>query len=281
MPLVSTADILSAAMAGEYSVGAFTAVDYLTMEAIVRAAEARAAPVVVQTCPQAVKRFGVEVLAEMAGEIAGDSVVPVALHLDHGTDPGVIGDAIRTGYGSVMVDWAGCGFDAAAARTKSIAAEAHGRGVGVEGIVGLVPDAPDEPRGEAVYATPDRAVRFVEQTGADFLAVAVGTAHGLHKTEPRVRPEVLRSVRELTPVPLVVHGVSSLGFQTVRALVSAGATKLNVTTRIKQTYLDSLYEYIARHRDEYDVSGAFRHARQALMEIVGGYIAILGCAGKA
>jgi len=281
MPLVPTTQILSAALAGEYSVGAFTAVDYLTMEAIVRSAEARDAPVIVQICPQAVKRFGVEVLAKMAGEIAGDSVVPVALHLDHGSDPGVLRDAIRSGYGSVMVDASGCDLETAAARTAGVVGEAHPRGVGVEGIVGLVPDAPDASAGDAVYATPDQAAQFVERTGVDFLAVAVGTAHGLQKIEPQVRLDILRALRELTPVPLVVHGISALGFETVRALASAGAAKLNVSTRIKQTYLDSLYEYIARHREQYDVSGAFRHARDQLIEIIGGYISILGSAGKA
>jgi len=284
VPLVNPLGMLQAARKGGYCVGAFNLVDYLTTEAIVKAAEARRAPVMLQTSSATVKRFGVKTLATMARMAAGSSPVDVALHLDHGTDRDVIFEAIREGYTSVMFDGSRYPLEENIARTREIVEEARAHGVAVEGEIGVVAGVEDDiviRQDEAIYTTPEEALEFVRQTGVDFLAAAIGTAHGFYKVEPRLDIDTLRALREQTGFPLVVHGGTGLGFDVVRELVAAGACKMNVSTQIKQTYIDSLYDYIQAHREEYNILKVLQHAFEQLVEMIGGYITVLGSEGKA
>ena len=283
MPLVNPLGMLQAARKGGYCVGAFNLVDYLTTEAIVEAAEARRAPVMLQTSSATVKRFGVKTLAAMARMAAGKSPTSVALHLDHGTDRDVVLEAIREGYTSVMFDGSRYPLDENAARTREIVDEARAHGVAVEGEIGVVAGVEDDiviRQDEAIYTTPEEALEFVRQTGVDFLAAAIGTAHGFYKVEPRLDIDTLRRIARATECPMVVHGGTGLPFDVVRELVAAGAAKMNVSTQIKQTYIDALYGYIEGHRSEYNPLKLLDHARQELVEMVGQYMEVLGSAGE-
>ncbi len=284
MPLVSPLAMLQAARQGGYCVGAFNLVDYLTTEAIVEAAEARRAPVMLQTSSATVKRFGVKNLVAMAQMAAAESPVDVALHLDHGTDRDVILKAIREGYTSVMFDGSRYPLEENAARTREIVAAARAQGVAVEGEIGVVAGVEDDiviRQDEAIYTTPTEALEFVRKTGVDFLAAAIGTAHGFYKVEPRLDIDTLRSVAAATECPMVVHGGTGLPMDVVRELVSAGAAKMNVSTQIKQSYIDALHGYIEAHRREYNPLKLLDHARQELVEMIGEYMEVLGSAGKA
>jgi len=276
--------MLQAARQGGYCVGAFNLVDYLTTEAIVEAAEARRAPVMLQTSSATVKRFGVKNLVAMAQMAAAESPVDVALHLDHGTDRDVILKAIREGYTSVMFDGSRYPLEENAARTREIVAAARAQGVAVEGEIGVVAGVEDDiviRQDEAIYTTPTEALEFVRKTGVDFLAAAIGTAHGFYKVEPRLDIDTLRSVAAATECPMVVHGGTGLPMDVVRELVSAGAAKMNVSTQIKQSYIDALHGYIEAHRREYNPLKLLDHARQELVEMIGEYMEVLGSAGKA
>ncbi len=134
---------------------------------------------------------------------------------------------------------------------------------------------------KAIYTTPQEAMRFQAACGVDFLAAAIGTAHGFYKVEPRLDIETLRNIRSQAKFPLVVHGATGLPMDTVKALVAAGAAKMNVSTQIKQTYIDSLYDYIGSHRDEYNPMRVLKHAFKQLMEMLGNYMGVLGSEGKA
>ena len=284
MPLVNPIEMLQAAREGRYCIGAFNIVDYMTLEAVVAAAEAKRAPVIIQTSSGTIKRFGVAALVKMARDIAGPSPVPAALHLDHGTDRAVLHDAIEAGFPSVMIDASKHPFDENVARTRDVVAEAHARGVAVEGEIGVVAGVEDDiviRQDKAIYTTPAEAIEFQSRTGVDFLAAAIGTAHGFYKVAPRLDIDTLRSLREQTGFPLVVHGGTGLGFDVVRELVAAGASKMNVSTQIKQTYIDSLGDYIQAHREEYNILKVLRHAFEHLVEMIGGYITVLGSEGKA
>ena len=284
MPLVNPIEMLQAAREGRYCVGAFNVVDYMTMEAVVRAAEARRAPVIIQTSSGTIKRFGVPALVEMARDLAGPSPVPAALHLDHGTDRQVLHEAIEAGYPSVMIDASKYPFEENAARTKDVVEEAHARGVAVEGEIGVVAGVEDEiviRQDKAIYTTPAEAIEFQARTGVDFLAAAIGTAHGFYKVAPRLDIQTLQALRQRTGFPLVVHGGTGLGFDVVRQLVAAGASKMNVSTQIKQTYIDSLHDYIEANRQEYDILKVLRHAYDKLTEMIAEYVTVLGSEGKA
>ena len=284
MPLVNPLGMLQAAQSAGYCVGAFNPVDLLTMEAIVEAAETQRAPVIVQTSSAIIKRFSIPTLVHLAQVVAERSSVPIALHLDHGTDPEVIRQAIRGGYTAVMFDGSKYPFEENIARTRAIVEEAHAHGVAVEGEIGIVAGVEDDIviRGDAaIYTTPTEALEFASRTGVDFLAAAIGTAHGFYKVQPRLDIETLRNIAQRTTCPMVVHGGTGLPFDVVRELVRAGAAKMNVSTQIKQTYIDGLYQYIEAHRTEYNPIRLLDHTRRELVTMIAEYMTVLGSAGKA
>lgn len=284
MPLVNPLKMLQDARAGGYCVGAFNLVDFLTLKAIVVAAEAKRAPVILQTSSASIKQMGVKTIVALTRAAAEGSTVPVALHLDHGTDREVIREAIHSGYNSVMIDGSKYEVEENVARTRDVVEEAHAHGVAVEGEIGIVAGVEDDivvRQDAAIYTTPDEALEFQRRTGIDFLAAAIGTAHGFYKVAPRLDIDTLRRIAQASPCPAVVHGGTGLPFDVVRQLVAAGAAKMNVSTQIKQTLIDGLYEYIGAHRTEYNPIKLLDHARAGLVAMIGEYMEVLGSAGKA
>jgi len=239
--------------------------------------------VILQTSSGTVKRFGIKNIVQMARMAAENSPVPVALHLDHGTDPKVISEAIRSGYTSVMFDGAKYPLQETAARTRKIVDEAHANGLSVEGEIGVVAGVEDDiviHQDKAIYTTPDEALEFRRLSGVDFLAAAIGTAHGFYKVQPRLDIDTLRKLSHTTECPMVVHGGTGLPEDVVRELVAAGAAKMNVSTQIKQTYIDGLHGYIEAHRTEYNPLKLLAHARQELLTMIGRYMEVFGSAGR-
>lgn len=284
MPLVNPLKMLEDARSGGYCVGAFNLVDFLTMKAIVEAAETQRAPVILQTSSASVKQLGIKALVAMAHLVADSSPVPVALHLDHGTDREVIRQAIRGGYTAVMIDGSKYPLEENIARTRDVVEEAHAHGVAVEGEIGIVAGVEDDivvRQDAAIYTTPDEALEFQRRTGVDFLAAAIGTAHGFYKVEPKLDIDTLRKLSQANACPMVVHGGTGLPFDVVRELVRAGAAKMNVSTQIKQTYIDAMYGYIEARRTEYNPIKLLDHARKELVKMIAEYMQVLGSAGKA
>jgi ketose-bisphosphate aldolase len=284
MPLVNPKGMLEAARAGGYCVGAFNIVDFLSLEVVVAAAEEKRAPAMVQASSGTLKRFGVRKLVAMARVAAADSPAPIALHLDHGTDPKVISEAIQAGFSSVMIDASARPFEENVAVTRAVVEEAHAAGVSVEGEIGRVVGVEDDivvKQDEAIYTTPQEAMEFQQRTGVDFLAAAIGTAHGFYKVKPRLDIDTLRQIRRQASFPLVVHGATGLPFEVIRELVDAGAAKMNLSTQIKKTYIDALYDYISAKRTEYDILKVLAHAKGELVKMIGQYIEVLGGAGRA
>jgi len=283
MPLVNPVNMLQAARAGGYCIGAFNLVDYLTLKAIIEAAEQQQSPVILQTSSATVKQLGLPAIGAMARLVADASLVPIALHLDHGTDPAVIREAIRCGYTAVMYDGSKYPFAENVARTRAVVAEAHAQGVAVEGEIGIVAGVEDDivvRQDAAIYTSPEEALEFQRQTEIDFLAAAIGTAHGFYKVEPKLDIDTLRRIAQATTCPMVVHGGTGLPFDVVRELVRAGAAKMNVSTQIKQTYIDGLFGYIEGHRTEYNPIKLLDHARRELVAMIGQYMQVLGSTGK-
>lgn len=284
MPLVNPMPTLNAARQNGYCIGAFNIVDYLTIETVIAAAETERAPVIIQTSSGTMKRFGVRQLVEMTRAAAAGSTVPIILHLDHGTKLDVIFEAIDCGYNSVMIDGSSQSFEDNIAVTRQVVEKAHAHGVAVEGEIGVVAGVEDDivvRQDSAIYTTPEEAIEFKDCSGVDFLAAAIGTAHGFYKTAPRLDIDTLRQIRDKTDYPLVVHGGTGLSDETVREVVEAGACKFNVSTQIKQTYIDSMYDYIHENRTEYNILKVLARAREELVEMIAAYIRLLGSARKA
>jgi len=256
----------------------------LTLEAVVRAAESKHAPVIIQTSTGTVRRYGPHALVQWTRELADRSPVPVGLHFDHGKDRTLIHDCIVAGYTSVMIDASSYPFEENVARTKDVVEEARRYGVTVEGEIGVVAGVEEDivvSQDEAMYTTPEEALEFQRRSGVDFLAVAIGTAHGIYKVEPRLNMDALREIRAQAEFPLVIHGGSGLGFGVVKALVAAGGSKLNVSTQLKRTYIDSLYAYIGENCEEYNPLRLLDTAQAQLIDMLGTYIDVLGSDGKA
>lgn len=284
MPLVNPTKMLQDAREGAYCVGAFNLVDFLTMKAIVETAEQKRSPVILQTSSATVKQLGIKALVAMAHLVADESPVPVALHLDHGTDREILRHAIHAGYTAVMIDGSKYPLEENIARTRDVVEEAHAHGVAVEGEIGIVAGVEDDivvRQDAAIYTSPAEALEFQRRTGVDFLAAAIGTAHGFYKVAPKLDIETLRQIAGATACPMVVHGGTGLPDDVLGELVRAGAAKMNVSTQIKQTYIDGLYAYIEAHRTEYNPIRLLDHARKELGTMVGQYMEVLGCAGKA
>ena len=284
MPLVNPADMLQHARENAYAVGAFNFVDYLTMETTVQAAVQADSPVILQASSGTITRFSPKTLVGMARLIAAAAPVPVALHLDHGKDVDVIATAIRDGFNSVMYDGSHLSFDENVQTTRKVVALAHERGVAVEGEIGVVAGVEDDiviNQEDAIYTTAQEATAFQAESGVDFLAPAIGTAHGFYKVKPRLNIDTLREIASRADYPLVVHGGTGLPDDIVRQLVAAGGAKFNVSTQVKESYIDGLFDYIKTNRTEYHPLNLLEAVRVALVDMTVAYMELLSSAGKA
>ncbi|MGL6195742.1 MAG: class II fructose-bisphosphate aldolase [Thermoguttaceae bacterium] len=278
MTLINTINMLREARENHYCVGAFNVVDYLSIEAVVEAAVRQNKPAIIQVSSGTIKRFGVKNLVQMMQMAASEAPVPISLHLDHGTDRTVISEAIRVGFNSVMIDASSFPLEENIKITREVVNEAHDFGVSVEGEIGVVAGVEDDiviSQDKAIYTTPEEALYFQEQTGVDFLAAAIGTAHGFYKVAPRLNIQTLKDIFDKTTCPLVVHGGTGLDEATIKELIRAGASKFNVSTRIKQVYIDSMYQYISSRPTEYNILKVLDNAKKELVVMLEEYISLL------
>ncbi|MCE1252638.1 MAG: class II fructose-bisphosphate aldolase [Anaerolineae bacterium] len=283
MSLENTVQILYTACKAGYCVGAFNIVDYLSLEAVIHAAETHHAPVILQTSSTTVRRYGAERLVALTRTLADRTPIPIGLHLDHGTEFELIKECIKAGYSSVMIDASRYAFEENIARTHQVVELAHCYGVSVEGEIGVLAGVEDDlvvQHDKAIYTTPEEAIEFQARSEVDFLAVAVGTAHGFYKEEPRLDVETLREIHKRVSFPLVIHGGSGLSMQTLQTLVSAGAAKLNISTQLKKDYIDSLESYLSAHSNEYNPMRMLDNTHDQLVKTVGAYLQVLGSAGR-
>lgn len=230
MPLADLKTVLKGCVENHTAVGAFDALDHTFAEAIIRAAEDTKTPVIL-----------------MAGDFEGPDYenfypyltdrirrakVPVCLHFDHGSGFERCMLAIRRGCTSVMIDGSALPFEENIALTRKVVEAAHACGVDVEGELGCIGggEGTMEGAGEGNYTDPDAAKEFVERTGADALAVGIGTVHGVYKGAPKLDFERLAEIRGRVEVPLVLHGGSGLSEADFRQLVKLGINKINAFT---------------------------------------------------
>jgi len=291
MSLVSAKDMLFEATEGKYAVGAFNITSLVQLEAVVEIASEKKAPVIIQTSVKPSKFYGREVMVSICRTMAQSAPVPICLHLDHCTDVEYCKQCADAGYTNIMIDASKQSYDENIRQTREVADYCHkGGGVSVEGELGTVSGVEDQIKvteDEAQLANPQQSLEFVERTGLDLFAPAIGTAHGVYKTkEPKIHFERLEQISKLVNgkkvrVPLVVHGGTGLPPDYVKRLIELGGSKFNVSTELKYTLIDTTYEYVAAHRDEYDPGKIDVAVRDAIRKAVFGWIDILGSAGKA
>ena len=184
MPFVQTGEMLKKAQLGHYAVGAFNAENMEMVQAIIAAAEAETAPVIIQTTPGTLKYAGPKCFASLTGRLARDTAVPVALHLDHGNSYELAEECAREGYTSLMIDGSKLPFDGNVEITRRVVEMA--KGLPVEAELGTVGGKEDGLEAKPQYTDPEEAAAFVRLTGISSFAVAIGTAHGVYKGEPKL-----------------------------------------------------------------------------------------------
>ena len=291
MSIVSCREMLLAATAERYAVGAFNVTSIIQMEAVVEAAVQKRAPLILQTSVTPARFLGPEVIVAAYRAVASRAPIPIALHLDHCTDVVFCKRCVDAGYTNIMIDGSQLDFEGNVRVTREVADYAHRReGVSVEGEVGTVSGVEDQVKvaeDASKLCDPNRAEEFVSRSGVDLFAPAIGTAHGVYKTEnPRIDFDRLGRIAEILNgrgprVPLVVHGGTGLKAEVVRKLVSLGGCKFNVSTELKHVLLDTTWSYLSAHRDEYDPGKLDRATSTAITGAVGVWIDLLGSAGKA
>ena len=308
MPLVTTTKMFKDAYEKGYAVGAFNVNNMEIIQGIVEAAKIEQSPLILQVSAGARKYANPVYLRKLVEAAVEDSGLPIALHLDHGDSFDICKSCVDSGFSSVMIDASHHPFEENIELVKKVVDYAHERGVVVEAELGRlagVEDAVNVSARDASYTDPDQAVEFVERTGVDSLAIAIGTSHGAYKFkgDPQLDFDRLDTITRLLPnFPLVLHGASTVlpefvakcnefggkinGAQGVpeemlRRASQSGVCKINIDTDLRLAMTAAVREYRALHPDHFDPRQYLGPARQAIQDMVQHKIKnVLGCSNR-
>ena len=232
--LVNMNEVLLPAREGRYAVGLFNAVNLELARGILAAAQRTGSPVIMGTAEVLFPYGPLEEVSYYLIPMAKKAGIPVVIHLDHGLKKETCLKALDLGFTSIMYDCSTDDYDTNVEKVREMAEIAHSRGATIEGELGHVGDNTDAAEADPsfFYTDPDQARDFVEKTGVDALAVAVGTAHGAYKLPPKLDFDRIRAIKEQAKVPLVLHGGSGLTDEDFRKAIRAGISKINIFTDI-------------------------------------------------
>jgi fructose-bisphosphate aldolase class II len=307
MPLVSPKEMFKKAYAGGYAVGAFNVNNMEIVQGIIAAGNQERSPLILQVSAGARKYAGENYIMKLMEAAMVDTDLPVVLHLDHGQNFEICEMVIKAGFTSVMYDGSHLPFEENIAQTKRVVECAHAQGVFVEAELGRLAGVEDEVSSEhSVYTDPDQAVEFVERSGCDSLAIAIGTSHGAYKFkgEAKLDFDRLEKIGKLLPgYPLVLHGSSSVPQEFVemankyggkvgsakgvpedmlRRAAGMAVCKINIDTDIRLAMTAVIRKHFAEHPDHFDPRQYLTPARDAVRDMVAHKIRnVLGCSGKA
>ena len=295
MGIVSTKEMFEKAYKGGYAIGAFNVNNMEIIQGITEGAKEVNSPVILQVSAGARKYAKHNYLVHLVQAAVEDTDLPIALHLDHGADFEICKKCIDGGFSSVMIDGSKYPFEENIELTKRVVEYAHEHGVVVEAELGKLAGIEDDvnvSEADSSFTDPDQAVEFVERTGCDSLAIAIGTSHGAYKFkgEPKLRFDILEAITNKLPnVPLVLHGASTVipefvdkcnkygaqipGAQGVpedmlRKAATYGVCKINIDTDLRLAMTASIREYFVEHPEGFDPRGYLTLARDAIREMV-------------
>jgi len=322
MPLVTSRELLQQAQKEGYAIGAFNANNMECVKAVIEVAEEERAPVILQVSQGAIRYAGLKMATAMVKTAAEEASVPVVLHLDHGTSFLQNVQCLHAGFTSLMYDGSAEPLEKNIETSAKITEIAHAVGLPVEAELGKIPKIEDYvnteeanelrgrtpaeqvralrenagPQVEALMADPGQAKEFVERTGIDSLAAAVGSIHGMWGDIWPLRRDRIEELREATSLPLVCHGSSGVvrtraeaegkGIElqpnecTLEEAVRIGLCKVNVATAVSMAFLRGAKEAWADRPMEKDLRKILLPGLQASKELVRGYMRLFGCSGK-
>ena len=282
MSFVTTEQMLYKADKEGYAVGAFNVENMEMVMAVIRACEELNAPAILQTTPSTVKYAGLDMYYANVAAAAKKASVPIALHLDHGNSFDLAMQALHTGYTSIMIDGSKLVLDENIALSKRVADVCRACGIPVEAELGKVGGKEDDMScDDPGYTDPDDAVRFVKETGVTSLAVAIGTAHGIYKGEPKLDVERLSEIRKVVSIPLVLHGASGVPDEAVKDCIRRGISKVNFATELRIAFSNGIKEYLAKDPEVFDPKKYCALGSEKVTALVKEKISVCGSAGKA
>ncbi|MDF2881343.1 MAG: fba [Clostridiaceae bacterium] len=293
MALVTTKDMFKKAYEGHYAIGAFNINNMEIIQGVVNACKEKKSPVILQVSSGALKYAGPKYLKAMVDAAIADTNIDLALHLDHGPDFETVKLAIETGFTSVMFDGSHYEYEENVAKTKEVVEYAHARGVVVEAELGVLAGVEDDVKSDVhIYTDPEQAVDFVNRTGVDSLAIAIGTSHGAYKFagEAKLRFDILEEIQNKLPgFPIVLHGASSVDQASVakcnkyggniagakgipaemlRKASSMAVCKINMDTDIRLAMTASVREVFGENPKEFDPRKYLGAARKNIQQLV-------------
>lgn len=311
MPLVTTKEMFEKAYNGGYAIGAFNVNNMEIVQGITEAAAELNAPLILQVSKGARAYANHTYLMKLVEAAVIETGLPIALHLDHGDSFDICKSCIDGGFTSVMIDASSKSFEENIEITKKVVEYAHDHGVVVEAELGTLAGIEDEvsvSTEDSSYTRPEDVQEFVERTGCDSLAIAIGTSHGAYKfkpgTDPKLRFDILEEVEKRLPnFPIVLHGASSVPQEFVRIInenggnmpgaigvpedqlrkaASMAVCKINIDSDLRLAMTASIRQYLNQHPDHFDPRQYLKPARAAIKDMVAHKIVdVLGCNGKA
>lgn len=304
--LVTNKDIMIPARKNGYAIGAFNVQNLESLSAVVQAAEEEKSPVILQITPSVIKYAGLEYITNLAKTAAQNSSVPIAIHLDHGENYETAVKCVNAGFTSVMIDGSFLKFEENIALTKRVVEAAHAKGVSVEAELGKLSGTEERTveEKEAILTDPNNAVEFVEKTGIDALAVAIGTSHGAYKfkSQANLDFERLKKISQKVSIPLVLHGASSVPSEIVekatkygavlggakgvsedqlKQAITLGIAKINTDTDLRLAFVGAVRETLTNSPKEFDPRKILGPARNAMREVTKRKMKLFGSTNKA
>lgn len=285
MSMVPMHELLQDAEKGGYALPAINFSGLEVLYASLEAARDLKSPLIMQMATSEVYYFGEDATGEFVARAAKRYGVRTALHLDHGREFAEAIRCIKRGFTSVMFDGSTLDYNENLATTKEVVKAAHAAGVSVEGEIGKILGAEDagyETGEDEELSDPQAAADFAKASGVDCLAVAIGTAHGFYKSEPKLDFERLKKIRQLSNnLPIVLHGGTGISDAAIKEAITLGVRKINFSTVIRAEYIKAFRKATNDSPNEWGLMELSEFGTKAVKETVGRCISLMGCAGKA
>jgi ketose-bisphosphate aldolase len=285
LAVVSLKDILDRAFAERYGVAAINVVNDLTLEAVLAAAVQERAPVIIQTSVKTVRSIGPDLLFAMWRELTAGIEVPVSLHLDHCPDRSVISACLARGWNSVLFDGSSLPVQENLRQTVEVVAQATACGAHVEGEIEAITGVEDGIGSDEVAQRQSLpvALDFIAATGIAVFAPAIGNAHGMYAAEPTLDAQRVSDIVAAAGIPIALHGGSGLTDAQFADLIARGCAKVNISTALKRTFMQSSLEFLRRAEEggSWDPPSLFSASRAAVLEMAASHMRRFGSAGRA
>ncbi|WP_279131692.1 tagatose bisphosphate family class II aldolase [Photobacterium phosphoreum] len=284
MFLVSSREMLLKAQLGGYAVPAFNIHNLETIQVVLETAAEMRSPVILAGTPGTYSYAGTDYLVGICLKAANIYQTPIALHMDHHESFSDIRTKVEAGIKSAMIDGSHHSFEGNIDITRKVVQFCHGWDCSVEAELGRLGGQEDDlivEDKDALYTDPDAAIEFINATGIDSLAIAIGTAHGMYKEQPQLDFDRLGIIRSKTDTPLVLHGASGVPDEDVRRCIELGITKVNVATELKIAFADAVKQYFIEHPEANDPRHYIIPGKVAMKKVIQDKIRVCGSEGKA